>query len=272
MASLIVEPAFQEIELGKENQTVEIYYTNKTDIPLLLTLSTKNFTQDNSTGALKIGDSLRTKTQGLASFLSLESSTLILDPGEKKPLKVRIENRESLAVGGSYGSVIATVTSDSRDTMTVLPSIAAFLLVTKQGKIKNNIAVQEGSFDKNVIIFSRPRAETITVKNGGNTHVTPYGTSLLTDMFGRIIGKGTVNTGSLTILPDALRTIPITYNEEQMLLPVSTIKLTVQGNTTKKNNPYTYEHTVLYVAPWFLFIVVCILISTILLWQFLRKK
>lgn len=264
MAALIVEPAFQEVTLSKnDSQLVEVFYTNTGKVPLLLTFATKNFVQDNTTGGIRIDN------KGLASFLSPETRTLILEAGEKKGVKVRIENRESLSVGGSYGTLIAKVEAEGEG-MAVAPSVAAFFLISKEGTARTRMSVKESSLQKRPVIFSPPNNETVTIENRGNIHAAPYGTVTITDGLKRTVAQGIVNPGSFIILPNAYRTIPFTLTETSYVLPITPLTLTIKG--TARESSYSFSHTVWYVSPWFILTLLLILFSGVILWLLLKKR
>src|SRR5207244_2068642 len=90
----------------------EVILTNHTMTLQELDLSVRDFGSLNDTGGILLEGSNRyTQRYGLASWLSLGTDTVVLQPNETRSVPVTVYNRSSLQPGGHYGAVVASVNS-----------------------------------------------------------------------------------------------------------------------------------------------------------------
>lgn len=139
----------------------------------------------------------------------LQSLTLV--SREIKTLPVTINIPANAAPGGHYGVIRFTATApELHDTgVSLSASLGSLVLVTVNGKIKESLAVQEFSANKNgktgTLFESAPLNFVARIKNNGNVHEQPVGQVIITDMFGKKLAAVNVNVPPHNILPASIR-------------------------------------------------------------------
>lgn len=81
-----------------------------------LDLSVVDFGSLDETGGiafLTVNSNEGERKYALASWISLEKSEVTVSPGKVEKIRVTILNKETLAPGGHYGAVLATVRSET---------------------------------------------------------------------------------------------------------------------------------------------------------------
>jgi hypothetical protein len=117
-------------------------------------------------------------------------------------------NKDSLAPGGHYGAVLATVRSDEKVNQPMVgvnQSLATLIYVLKNGGEKADLEFKSLEYNKNVFYF--PKMVNLRFGNNGNVHVVPRGKMEITNSKGEIIAKGIVNADSGKILPESFRVL-----------------------------------------------------------------
>lgn len=277
MSGIDIYPAYQEVVLTKPNEIKVISFTlqNNQKNPISFTLVPRDFKQSTAPGIITfMGQAARGYSYSLASFLSLETNTVTLDPGEKRTVSAQIKNRDDLSPGGHYAALIAeAVPTENMNGTQVMPSLAAMLLLRKTGGERYAIKLITNSLSKIPIQFSLPSSATVTLQNEGNVHVVPYGTLVLTNALNKTIKKGILNSSSLYLLPETRREVSSTLQSVSQPMPIDYITTTLQGSDALHKTDYNTSFSYVYIAPWFLFLSIVFIVSVIaVLWRIRRKK
>jgi hypothetical protein len=275
--SIEAYPVFADVVLENPQQNKEIifsYKNNSTGV-INLELFPIDFRQADRTGALSFtGAESGSFSYSLSSFLSFESNTLQLDPGEKKDFRVTITNRDDLSPGGHYAAVVARLVTEETSTSQaqIAPSISSLILLRKVGGERFNLSLSELDFPKGVVSFSYPSTVAALFRNEGNVHLVPFGTIEVRDMFGRTIYKGIINTSSLRVFPETRRLIAIDMQKTAWSLPVSFNTIEVRGDDSLKKVDYTYKASFIYLSPMFIGGIAVAAVAAILLQKKLMSK
>ena len=198
------------IEPRDAAKTYDLMLTNQSPGVLELDLTTRDFGSLNDSGGVLLVDSAAAYAQhyGLTSWLSLETDTVILQPGESRGVLVSISNRQDLQPGGHYGAVVVSVKNIDEQTgnhVVINQQLLSLILVTKQGG--DHYALKLSGVEQNGNWLHLPNDIKLHFQNPGNVHVTPRGRVLLKNPAGVVIAQGIINSESSYILPASFRDI-----------------------------------------------------------------
>lgn len=274
-ASLQVAPAYAEVTLEKpdETQKLELTYTNNSQSLLELELFPIDFKQADDLGSIQLLPAPGSYSYSLSSFLSLESRSIILEPGQEKSFIVTIRNRQDLSPGGHYAAIVAKITHSDTEKVSepkLQPAVSSLILLRKVGGERFNMSLKDVNWPGSSLIFSYPRQVLLTFQNEGNIHLIPYGRIDVKDMFGRLLYKGIINTGSLAVFPESRRHIYVDLEKIERQSPLSINTFTVTGEDSLKKTPYTFKETFIYIDPILLIGVLVLLSGGI--WLIQSKK
>ncbi len=274
-SSLEVSPAYIDVSLEKpdEVQKIEIVFTNHSASALTLQIFPIDFKQADDFGAIQMLMNSGSYSYSLSSFLSLEADTVLLDAGQKKSFMVTIKNRDDLSPGGHYAAVVAKVINPNQtEAPTVSPAVSSLILLRKLGGERFNLSLKDVNWPDNSIVFEFPREINLTFQNEGNIHVIPYGRIDITDMFGRLIFKGIVNTSSAAVFPESRRHIFVDMEKVEKYFPISFNTISIKGQDSLRKVSYSYSESFLYVNPKIILGFVLILVCLVVLSRRKKKK
>jgi hypothetical protein len=204
-------------------KTFDVVLTNHTSSLQELNLTTHDFGSLNDTGGILFeGNTAYSQKYGLASWVTLGTNTVVLQPGESHSVPVTIDNRGSLQPGGHYGAVVASVNSLNNQTgnhVAINQQLVSLILVDKTGGEHFDLKLAGMTENGN---WSRlPTTVKLHFQNPGNVHVIPRGTVQLLSPNGTVISKGIINDDSSFILPETFRDIyvPLTSVKTDVIWP-----------------------------------------------------
>lgn len=270
---IAVSPAYVDVEVQDpaERKEFEITYKNNGSEQIELEIFPINFVQTNERGAIGfLGQESGSYKYGLSSFLSFETNSLQLEPGETKSLTAIVTNRQDLSPGGHYAAIIGRVVIDdssiSSITTKIAPAVSVLVYLVKKGGENYNLSLKSVDWPKSPIVFNIPSTIVLTFQNEGNTHLTPFGTVMINDMFGREVYKGFLNDSSFKVLPSSRRVIPGYLTRLKTLVPISFMAMEIKGTDFGKNTNFIFRESFVYVNPWVSIIFIG-LIPAILVWK-----
>lgn len=259
-----IYPAYVDIVLGDkgDEQSFDLFITNKTNKKIKVDFSSLDFKQTDPYGAIGfLGKEIGNYTYSLSSFLTFDNPSLEISSKEKKKLVVTVTNREDLSPGGHYAAVIIRQTPPEDDKNTLVsPALSSLVYLNKKGGERYNLSFKDINFPKLPIVFSYPSTYLITFQNDGNVHLTPYGRADITDIFGRLIYKGIINEGSIKVLPQSRRYIPVYSKKISQPFAISINKLSIEGRDSLDKTKFSYQDYHLYVNPAFIFLLASIIV------------
>lgn len=206
-----VSPAFGQITVAQNQPqvTYDVELTNHNTQDQAFALSLVDFGSLDENGGVAFLGTPTSELQhkyGLASWMTLPESSLVVPAGKTVTVPVVIQNRESLAPGGHYGALLATALtagSGGGDSVGVKQVLSSLLLVTKEGGLKQELSVV--SQTPQAGWWNLPTELTQRYHNTGNVHLVPRGVVSVKDPFGREVVRGAINEDSKVILPDTFR-------------------------------------------------------------------
>lgn len=207
---ITVHPSIVQLDLANDQPQTTLTYTNNTSQSILLTFSTSDVTELNDNYQLSFLDKKDAHNfkYGLSSWISFDSSSLLLNPHATGKLTVFI-TKDELSPGGHYGSILAEVQQANGSGNVSLKTIIATLIFVRANTGKEYEKANITTFAPEQTFFNFPQNFLLRFTNSGDTFLIPYGKVDIYDAFGQLIGRGTLNTGSLIVLPETLRRLEI---------------------------------------------------------------
>ncbi len=266
-----VFPAYTEVTLeGKDDEEkIEFTYINHTENPIILEFQPLDFRSDPN-GIINFFEHQEGYQYSLSSFLSLESSSISLNPKEERKLIVSVKNREDISPGGHYAAIMAKILdNDPEKASNIVPSLNALILLRKSGGEIFKASLTDSNYPTSFITFSYPFSLQIGFRNEGNIHIIPYGTVQIKDIFGRNLYQGVINGSSNIVMPESRRQVPVELHAVDFSLPISLNTLKVEGKDSLNKITYSKTYRFLYINP---FSSILILLPIGLGLLFLRKR
>jgi hypothetical protein len=206
-----ISPFLKQVDIQSTEATKSfmLTLTNRTDSLQELQLSGHDFGSLNDSGGVLLdGANNYTQKYGLASWLTIGTDTVILQPKESRDIPVTINNRDSLRPGGHYGAVVASVKGLDTQTgnhVAINQQLLSLILANKVGGERYDLKLK--SISENGNWLHLPNTIKLRFQNPGNVHVVPRGTVKLVNPAGKTISQGIINDGSAYILPESFREI-----------------------------------------------------------------
>jgi len=210
--TITVLPQLTQVDLSRDSSETQIFYTNNSSTPVELALSVQDVREledRNPVGILDPKEATNYK-YSLSSWVYIDKQTLLLNPGETKPITVTI-TKDKLSPGGHYGSVLAEIKSVDTNKKTVkIKGVLASLLFVRASTGNEHEEAKIAFFGPSEPGLTIPDTFIFRFQNTGNVDLTPYGLVEVKDMRGRTVAKGVVNEDSLITLPEAIRKYTVT--------------------------------------------------------------
>ena len=220
-SGITVIPSIMHLDLAEDKPEYILTYVNNTDTEINLLLSVQDFTELEESYKISFleGKEAENYKYSLSSWISFENRTLQLSKGEKKTVKIFIDNQR-ITKGGHYASILAEIVQpEKKEEVNVKAVISSLLFV----RASTGQEIEEGkisSFRPLRDFIEYPDTYRLSFENSGNVHVIPYGLIEVFDPLGNRVAKGAFNEDSLDALPESIRrydTLVTTYHK--VLLP-----------------------------------------------------
>ncbi|NTW26926.1 MAG: hypothetical protein HGA36_01235 [Candidatus Moranbacteria bacterium] len=275
-----ISPFFQEINLEKEQERTDfvLEIANNTGAAATLKLSVLDFgALDESGGVAFLGSAEDLKNKyALASWVSLEKDSVVINPGEKQNVRVMIENKDSLSPGGHYAAVMANMAKEDDGTgsessiVALDPSFASLIFVRKVGGEIYGLNLKDQEIEKNFL--SLPSNVRLRFQNTGNVHVSPRGIIKLTDPLGREIATGIINGESAIVLPETFRKFPTEFKQAAVAFMPGKYELSVAYRFDGKEDFVTQQQVVYFFPIKIMLASIFMLVLVAFSWRRFRRR
>ena len=235
---LTVTPSIEHLDLAVDPPEYELTYTNHTNSDITLNLSVQDFTELEEGYRIDFlqGQNAANYKYSLSSWVSFETRSLELSPGESKPVKIFIDATR-ITKGGHYASILAQIVQPKIQGQINVKAVLSSLLFVRSNTGQE---LEQGSitlFQPLQSNIEYPDTYALNFENNGNVQVIPYGLIQVYDPLGNLVAKGILDQNSSDTLPESIRQY-ITKVEtfQKVLLPgFYTAKLSMHfGKTDKK--------------------------------------
>jgi len=216
---LTVSPAITQIQLANQQDSYVLNYhlTNNTNSPVIINLTTQNFTSLNNNGSVYILPSInQNNTHGLAKDIYFSLPRITLEPGTTTSLAVSLQHLRSLQPGGYYGAIVFNVLgqklSDQGNNISLLEKLNALIFLTTPGQVNNSLTLQP--FHQGTSLHL-PNNISLVFTNTGNAQVAPHGVVTI-DRGTSEISRGIINANSSLVLPGTSRLFNVVLMRESL--------------------------------------------------------
>jgi hypothetical protein len=200
----------------------------------------------------------------LARWTTFEPSQFVVPPGQEKILSFTIRIPRAAEPGGRYASVLIRRAGDASPGGAAVESrIGSLILLRVSGSITEKATLEsfrpESAFQQFGPIILDAR-----YKNEGNVHISPTGTIVITNLFGKKVKE--IPVTPTAVLPDATRIVRTTWDTKN-LIGRYTASLVVNYG---QNNQTITGSTSFIVFP--LYLLVVIVVAVLLLYVMITKR
>ncbi|MDB5176263.1 MAG: exported protein of unknown function [Candidatus Saccharibacteria bacterium] len=208
-SGIAISPFLQKVTINQADaqKVFTVTLTNNTHFTQEVALSARDFGSLNETGGILFqGENDYTQKYGLTSWISLESTSVVLEPSASKSVLVTVQNRLSLQPGGHYGAIIASINNrdpTSGNKVSVQQELTSLVFVNKLGGARYDLRLKTITWNGN--LFTLPSTVTLRFQNPGNVDVIPRGQVKLKNAGGRVVAQGIINDDSSFVLPESYR-------------------------------------------------------------------
>lgn len=155
--------------------------------------------------------------EGLPSWIALGENALSLAPGESKKVSLKISVPAEVA-GGSYYAAVFWGTSPPENVSSgaaVGARLGCLIFLNVDGAVVQNLEIKNFRTAEKINI-SLPAIFETTIKNSGNTYLSPKGEIVIKTWTGGQVASLPWNEAGLRVLPGAERTIQTNWGEHGM--------------------------------------------------------
>lgn len=251
-----VDPAFVEIDTLRDHSDTQIpiKYTNESDKPIHVELSflPVTFASEDAGMSFPVTQSI------LSSHIIPSAHTFFIEPGITKTILLSLTDLDLLTSADYYEALSAHISApsspDRKAGANVLANITTLLLVKNGGRDAYPIyAFEKGSETIRHVLFTYPEHITLRLSNHGKTYGIPRGLITITDIGGRTVYRGAVNTDSVRIFPGSIRLFDVKILAEGFPLPMylAHYKIDIHDAYAQERGQLHEEHLFFFVDPIF---------------------
>lgn len=267
--SFRVDPAFIEIDTRRDpvDKQFPIKYSNLSGQPMDVELSflPVTFASDDSHMDFPTSKSV------LSSHIIPSTKDFSIGAGETKTILLSLADLDLLSSTDYYEALTARITTqgvaNKSSGASVIANITTLLLVKNGGADAfPSYSFEKGSYSLPLITFSIPQKLTLRLSNEGKTYGIPRGLITFTDMFGREILRGPINTDSVRIFPGSTRLLDVSMVTERLALPMYIGRYTIDmyDAYVKEETKFSKAQNFLFVDPLFGILVLVVVPSYVL--------
>jgi hypothetical protein len=241
---ITVTPSIMHVDLATDPAEYALTYINSTNADITLSLSVQDFTEleDSYKISFLTGKDAANYKYSLSSWISFETKTVELNPGEKKSVRIFID-KNRITKGGHYASILAEIQQPETDKQVAVKAVLSSLLFVRastgkeieDGKISDFSPLRDG--------IDYPDAYQVRFQNNGNVNVIPYGQIQVFDPLGNLVAHGPFNVDSLDALPESIRRYQanVTTYQKVLLPGIYTAKVELKFGKTNQTATVTIK-------------------------------
>lgn len=201
-----------------EKVTAKIKLRDISKGKLIVTNEITDFTASGEDGTPKLLQPGESSPYSLRDWIQ-PLPQLLLNPRQVKSLDVTVNVPANASPGGYYGVVRFTAIppDQERSGVSLSASLGALVFVKVNGKAHEAMSIEDFSVKHGSlggpVLESAPLTFTEKLKNTGNMFEKPAGQVIITDMFGKEVGRVNVNLEGGYVLPDSTREFSQEFDE-----------------------------------------------------------
>lgn len=273
---ITVSPYILKLDLAQDKPEATLNYTNESPVPITLSFNVQDF--DLLENGYKVSFLSQTDSKNysysLSSWVSFETQSLQLDPGETKSLKIFID-KERITKGSHYATIQAQINQEDVNKEVNVKAVLSSLLFVRSdtgkeietGNIVTLRALQN--------LFEFPSQIRVRFQNSGNVDVTPYGLIEIKDPLGKTIAKAVLNSNSDIVLPETIRNFDTDIKSDKPFLLPGFYNVSVNLHFGKYSERLTKEAQFFSqgsVEPWMLALIGILFVALLIGFKKSLKK
>ncbi len=243
--SVSVTPSIRQLDLKEDQPEYTISYKNNTAETVELNFNPTDFSELEDGWKIKFlepKDANQYK-YSLSSWIELNRKSLILEPGEKADLEVKVL-ADRLSPGGHYGSILAQISTNDRQNKQIsLKGTISSLLFVRTNTGREILSAEVFSLISKSNWWNFPELFSLKIRNTGNTQLSPFGNLTVTDPFNKIVAKSILNEGSYIILPETIRGFDLKLAPKTAFLWPGIYRVELSYHLGSDPNPKIYNST-----------------------------
>jgi len=152
---------------------------------------------------------------GLANWIKLTPSEIILGPGQEKKISLTIEVPKNADAGGNYAAIFwSTVPFEEGGSgMGITMRVATLVLLRVSGEVIESGEILNFRANEKMINYL-PIDFSCAFKNTGTVHLKPGGKIVIKNILGRIAKILPINSEGYNVLPDSQRNFSASWQPE----------------------------------------------------------
>lgn len=238
---------------------------NNGDQAMNVVMEVRDFTAAGERGEVALG-TLENQSFSLTKWVKVSPETFVLEPRSFKVVDYTVSIPPNAEPGGHYGTILASLTSNTESTGAALAQkIGSLLLLQVSGEVKEQLTIK--SFQAPSFSEYGPIELDVRFENHGSVHLKPRGFITIKNMAGAEVAR--LDIPQSNVLPNSIRRLALNLNDRWLWGRYDATLAAIYGTT---NEPLSATVS-FWVFPWkaALGIVVGVLVVLILLYRGRRR-
>ncbi len=211
ISPLVLEPS---VAPGGSTE-VSLFLFNETADNLYLSGSLQPFQSKGEDGQVQLVNNSDISGQAL-SWVKLDVDSVVLKPGEKVAVPIKINVPKTASVGGYYLAAIwSTAPAPGKTSQVKITSqVGSLILLKVSGEAKEDLKITGFNLVKSKNIYgSLPINFDLKIQNDGNVHEKPTGMLEVKNVFGGVVATANFNVDGKNILPQSTRDFNVAWSQ-----------------------------------------------------------
>ena len=229
-ALTIIPPKFELFGNPGGHLNEDIRVRNESDSPITYTVLLEDFTTAGEEGQVVLEEGENVNSYSLANWMELSSKEITLQPKEERRFPFIINIPKDAEPGGHYASVLfVTAGGKVEGGASVSNRVGSLVLLRVSGNVTEEASLESFSAPK----FSQngPIDLDLRVRNNGNTHISPKGTIVITNIFGKKVDE--LPLSGRNVLPGSTRKMTTSWDKKNMLGSYTATLIAFYGQQNK---------------------------------------
>jgi hypothetical protein len=250
--SLQISPSQVDLHLSTTVSGIQqvINVTNTSSYPQQIRVVSIDFGGlEAGGGLLLLGEGQLDQKYGLARWISVQPSELVLEAGESKTVNVSIKNSNELSPGAHYGSIMFLKGESATtpvDKSVLRQAVTSLLFVTKDGEVQQGMELTR--FERSSRWWE-DHDLTLDFHNTGNSFIVPRGLAQVLDPTGHEVFRTAINENSAKLLPGQTRQFITSLQSTGAAVLPGVYRLVLHYRYDGRDDFMTREQTVWYWPP-----------------------
>ncbi len=254
--TMTLTPPYFSMALGAGTEWSSLLkFSNGGLYPLTVRADVQNFRTNGGSGIEFFAPSneIATLPYELAAWVTIPTGGIRVAAGETVQIPFTIRVPKDAEPGGHYaGIMVGSETGGAvQGGVGVSSALSSLLLVRVAGEAVESGFIRDFSTE-NFVVQSQDASFQLEFKNTGNVHIEPRGEVEITNMFGKIRGHITLQSGSSFghILPFSTKSFMFTWKGETNYLDIGLYRARATLYYGEQGEKVAYHNTYFLVFPW----------------------